>query len=154
MTWADEETKLGLIVDEIVGFENDQFTYSYKERGLKVDFDDGQSIVREWMIEALAERLKELYPEYMRKNLWFPVRFSTGYEQSASLRRIVDMVIDENPSRWMGRDGPYSYSEHDRQRIMQRCAESIAKRLKKYEKKCRIQYKVFFNTGEAGFRYE
>lgn len=153
MSWVDEETKLGLIVDEIVGFENDQFTYTYKERGLQATVDDDQTITREWMIEMLAEKLREGYPEAMQKSQWFPIRFGTESGQPANMRRVVDMTIDGNPFCWMGRDGPYFYSEDDRRRIVQRCAEAIAKRLKKYEKKRRIQYKVFDN-GEVGFRYE
>lgn len=154
MTWIDEETKLGLIVDEIVGYEDDRFTYSYKEQGIKATIDDGQSITKEWMIETLAEHLKEMYPEHVQKNLWCPIRFTTESERSASMRSTVDTVIDGDPIRWMGRYGPYIYSEDDRRRIVQRCAEAIVKRLKKYEKRHKIQYKIFNNTGEVGFRYE
>lgn len=147
MLWVDEETKLGLIVDEIVGFENDQFTY------MKTTIDDDQTVTKEWMIEMLAEKLKEGYPSDMRNNTWFPIRFATESGQPANMRRVVDMTIDGNPTLWMGRDGPCFYSEDDRRRIVRRCAEGIAKRLKKYEKKRKIQFKVFDN-GEVGCRYE
>lgn len=153
MLWIDEELKLDLVVDAIVGSENDQFKYSSKEGVEEVTIDDEQSLTREWMIEMLADRLKQGYPESVQKKQWFPIRFGTESGRPASMRRTVYIMIDENPSRWMGRDGPFFYSESDRQRIVQRCAKGIAERLKKYEKTHKIQYKILDN-GEVGFRYE
>ncbi len=151
MMWIDRETKLDLIVDQIIGFENDRFELKYEGLG-KAEIYDGQSILREWDFEMMAERLKRDYPEHMQRNLWLPLHIGAN-GRPVSLRRTIDTLIDEDPTRWMGRDGPYTYSESDRQKIMQRCAEGVARRLKKYAKNHKIQYKIFDN-GEAGFRYE
>ncbi len=145
--WVDEETKLGLIVDQIVGFKDNQFEYE------GITFDEDQSILREWDFEMMAEHLKGDYPEHVQKNLWLPLHVSTEDGRAVSLRYVVDALIDEDLTRWMGRDAPYTYSESDRQRIVQRCAEAVVRRLKKYAKSHKVQYKIF-NNGEVGFRYE
>ena len=52
--YIDESVKLGLIVDEIVGFENDKFTLEYKNQGLKAEFHDDVSILDEETIKGMS----------------------------------------------------------------------------------------------------
>lgn len=153
LMYIDESVKLGLIVDEIVGFENDKFTLEYKNQGLKAEFHDDVSILDEETIKGMSAILKERYPKDLQTNMWYPLRFYGSDGRPVSLRYVIDTVIDSDPNRWMGRTSRYIYSESDRQQIMRKCAEGVAQRLKKYAKNHKIQYKIFA-TGEAGFRYE
>lgn len=149
--YFEEELKLDKIVDEIVGFENHTFTLKY-ENGPKAKCLDTGSIFNEEYIKDFAERLKERYPGHLQAGLFFPLPID--YDgRYVSLRFAVDTIIDSDPNRWRGRTGPYVYSENDRQRIVQRCAEGVAQRLKKYAKNYKVQYKIFDN-GTVGFRYE
>ena len=140
----DKEYQLNLIVDQIIGDMGDEFTYGQSKYSYN-------AIIDEETIKELAENLKELYPEDVSRNSWFPVRFSGNDFSKMTFRDIVDEVIDNG--NWMGRYDEYIYSESDRKEILQRCVEMLKKRLNPYAKRYRVQYKVF-NNGEVGFRYE
>ena len=149
----DEGLKLGLIVDEIVGVENDTIILKYKSQNSKVTLHNDVSILNEETIKEMAEHLKIRYPKDLRTNSWYPFPICGSDDRRVSLRVVVDTLIDNYPDRWMGPTGRYVYSESDRQRIMQKCAERTARRLQKYAKNNIVQYKIFA-TGEVGFRYE
>lgn len=140
----DKEFQLNLIVDEIIGNESNKLTYN----GVKFNYN---SIITEEFIKEFAQKLKELYPQHINMNTWFPARFFIGNLQNLSLRDTVEKVIATGD--WIGREGPYSYNESDCQEIVLRCAEAIKKRLEKYAKRYTVRYKIFKN-GEVGFRYE
>ena len=145
----DTEVKLNMIVDAIVGDVGDTFTYDgVNSKELEFEYE---SIITEELMKEYAAFLKESYPSNLDRGLWSPFRLTSDYGTKLSMRKIIDQEIDTGT--WMGKDGPYFYSESERQVIMRRCAERIKQRLKKYAGRKIINYKIFSN-GELGFRYE